>query len=239
MVSRRRDQAAGTSRARLERAAAHEFAARGFDGAKVDRIADRARVNKAMLYYHFGSKSALYRAILRELFGAVADAVEDVRRTGGPPGSQLARFIEAVAVAAIMRPHFPPIWLREIADGGRHLDRSVVGEMRRVLETLGAILKDGRRARVFGDVHPLVTQLGIVAPLLMFAASAPVRERVGHFLPRGLAQIQPEALVRHVQATTIAALGRGARARAGSPGIDAPPQRALRRRARRRGRSRS
>ena len=37
------------SKARVFRAAAEEFAARGFDGAKVDRIAARARLNKAML----------------------------------------------------------------------------------------------------------------------------------------------------------------------------------------------
>ena len=36
-------------------AAALEFAERGFAGARVDRIARRARVNKAMLYYHFKS----------------------------------------------------------------------------------------------------------------------------------------------------------------------------------------
>ena len=46
-----------------------EFAARGFDGAGVDRIARRARVNKAMIYYHFGSKLSLYRAVLREGLG--------------------------------------------------------------------------------------------------------------------------------------------------------------------------
>ena len=50
-------------------AAAAEFAARGFAGANVDRIARAARVNKAMIYYHFKSKAALYREILRDMFG--------------------------------------------------------------------------------------------------------------------------------------------------------------------------
>ena len=48
-----------TSRQRLLTAAAAEFAARGFAGASVDRIARAARVNKAMIYYHFRSKAAL------------------------------------------------------------------------------------------------------------------------------------------------------------------------------------
>ncbi len=69
MVSQRRIAGgAGQTRERLLAAAREEFAARGFDGAKVDRIARRARINKAMVYYHFPSKAALYLAILREQF---------------------------------------------------------------------------------------------------------------------------------------------------------------------------
>lgn len=212
-----------SSRARLRRAAAQEFAARGFDGAKVDRIATRARVNKAMLYYHFGSKATLYREILRDLFRSAADAVAAVRQVGGPPERQVRSFIEAVAREAIAQPYFPPMWLREIAEGGRHLDNSVVAEMRRVVQTLAAMLKDGRRAGVFGAVPPLVAQLGIVAPLLVFAASAPLRERLGHLLPKGLARVSAETLMYHVQTMTVAALrvdarrrGRSVRSKAGA-----------------------
>ena len=60
---------------RILAAAALEFAERGFGSARVDRIARRARVNKAMIYYHFGSKAALYRDILRDMFEAVGAAV--------------------------------------------------------------------------------------------------------------------------------------------------------------------
>ncbi len=46
-------------------AALAEFSARGFAGARVDAIARRARINKRMLYYCFGTKQDLYREILR------------------------------------------------------------------------------------------------------------------------------------------------------------------------------
>ena len=49
-------------------AACDEFGARGFAATTVDRIARRARVNKAMIYYHFPNKRALYTAIVRELY---------------------------------------------------------------------------------------------------------------------------------------------------------------------------
>jgi TetR/AcrR family transcriptional regulator len=194
------------TRERLLAAAAEEFAARGFDGAKVDRIAARARVNKAMLYYHFDNKAALFREILRELFGAVGASVAGVRLAGGPPDVQIRRFIEVIAREAVARPHFPAIWLREIAEGGRHLDASIVTEMRRVVETLAAILADGRGSGDFVDANPFVTQMTIVAPLLLFVASAPVRERFRHLVPGGFHTPGLDAVVAHVQGATLAML---------------------------------
>jgi TetR/AcrR family transcriptional regulator len=44
------------------RSARAEFAARGFAGARVDRIARAAGLNKQLIYYYFGSKQALYAA---------------------------------------------------------------------------------------------------------------------------------------------------------------------------------
>src|SRR6266511_1960708 len=101
------------SRDRVFAAAAAEFAARGYAGANVDRIARAARLNKAMIYYHFKSKAALYREILRDMFGAVGAAVADVETSADTPQNKIRRYVEAIAAAAEARPHFPPIWIRE------------------------------------------------------------------------------------------------------------------------------
>jgi TetR/AcrR family transcriptional regulator len=194
------------SRHRLLAAAAHEFAARGFDGAKVGRIAERARINKAMLYYYFTNKAALYREVLRDVFGAAAETVEAVRDRGGPPRDQLRAFIAGLAQSAMTRPDFPTMWLREIAEGGRHLDDSVVAQMSRVMQTLSAILDDGQRAGVFRKIHPLVAQMGIVAPLLVYAASAPIRQRFTGRVPVRLTGVPRGEVLKHVQSTTLASL---------------------------------
>jgi TetR/AcrR family transcriptional regulator len=55
----------GRTRERILAAALKEFAARGFAGARVDRIASTANANKRMLYHYFGDKNALFRAVLR------------------------------------------------------------------------------------------------------------------------------------------------------------------------------
>lgn len=53
------------SRQRILDAARAEFAEKGFDGARVDGIAKRAEVNKALIYYYFKSKDELLQELLR------------------------------------------------------------------------------------------------------------------------------------------------------------------------------
>lgn len=53
------------SRKRILEAARAEFSEKGFDGARVDSIAQRAEVNKALIYYYFKSKEELLRELLR------------------------------------------------------------------------------------------------------------------------------------------------------------------------------
>src|ERR1700753_2747059 len=53
------------TRERILAAALHEFAARGFAGARVDVIVRRAPANKRMVYHYFGDKSGVFRAVVR------------------------------------------------------------------------------------------------------------------------------------------------------------------------------
>src|SRR3954470_22398146 len=100
------------SRRRVFEAPAAEFAARGYAGANVERIARAARLNKAMIYYHFRGKAALYRQILNDMFGAVRARAAGVAASGAAPADKIRRYVEVIAEEAAARPHFPPIWLR-------------------------------------------------------------------------------------------------------------------------------
>ena len=63
------------TRKRILAAACDEFGAHGFAATTVDRIARRARVNKAMIYYHFPNKRALYTSIIRDVFAPITERV--------------------------------------------------------------------------------------------------------------------------------------------------------------------
>lgn len=209
---------ADVSRARVFAAAAEEFAARGFDGAKVDRIAERAGVNKAMLYYHFTDKAALYRAVVGEMFASSAAAMTSLRAAGGTPEQQLAAFIAVIAREGQSRPHFPAMWLRELADGGQHLGERNFGDIFGIVSTLAGILKDGETAGRFAPMPPFMVQMGIVGPLFMFLATGPMRERLKRRMPIPSPNVSPDQLVQYVQAMTVGALTAGRAGNAGRAG---------------------
>lgn len=203
---RRRGPAAGDSRARILAAAAAEFAARGFAGTSVDRIAATARLNKAMIYYHFGSKAGLYREILRDMFAAVGARVNAAAAADLSPADKIREFVLAIALEAEARPHFPPIWFREVAEGGSHLDAATLADMLIVLKSLAAIVAEGVRAGRFRPVNPLLVHAGIVAPVLLFFASVGIRRRIERAGLRGAARIDRDEVVAHVTRVSLGLL---------------------------------
>ena len=194
------------SRARLLTAAATEFAARGFAGASVDRIAEAARVNKAMIYYHFASKAALYREILRDMFQAVGDRARAAAASPLDPARKVGLFIEAIAAEAEARPHFPPIWFREIAEGGAHLDAAVFRDISGVVQALVTIADEGARSGRFKPVNPLVVHAGIVAPLLLHFASARLRQRLETAGVKGATGLGRDQLIAHLRSVALGVL---------------------------------
>jgi TetR/AcrR family transcriptional regulator len=185
---------------RILAAAATEFAARGYAGARVDRIARRARVNKAMLYYHFGSKQALYRALLRVTFAQAAGRLTAVAESGAAPAVMMDHAIQTLADLAREKTFFAAVMLREIAEGGAHLDRATLATLSSVPVAFSAILARGVAGGAFRSVHPIAAYFTMMAPLILFMAAAPIRQELSdaRLLPP-LSLLSPEAFVRHLQ----------------------------------------
>ena len=90
-VARPRLRDPDRTKARIFQAAADEFAARGFDGARMDKIAELAGINKRMIYVYWGDKQELYREILRQK----VQAMHEVFTTDwGSPADNLVRYFK-------------------------------------------------------------------------------------------------------------------------------------------------
>jgi AcrR family transcriptional regulator len=184
---------------RILAAAAAEFAARGYGGARVDRIARRARVNKAMLYYHFGNKQTLYRALLRETFAVAAVRLQDVIGRQAPADELLEEVIATLHQLITERAHFAAIMMREIAEGGAHLDRDTLAALAVLPRTIGGFIQRGVETGRFRPIHPFAAYLQMLAPLVMFLAAAPVRRELADGPLEPLKTLTPDAFVRELQ----------------------------------------
>ena len=193
-------RAARASPDRILAAAALEFAERGFAGARVDRIARRARVNKAMLYYHFRSKQGLYRALLRRTFTMAAERMQAIAAGGGSPAEKVDRVIAGLAALIHEQDFLPAIMLREVAEGGAHLDRETLEALVGIPRAVGAIVLDGVAQGAFRPIHPMFAYLSMLAPIIMYLAAAPIRKEVTERHLMDLRALTADQFVQHLQA---------------------------------------
>lgn len=182
----------------LLNAATEVFATHGFAGARVDNIARLAKVNKAMIYYHFGSKRGLYQAVLLRLFKGVLEEIERVVRNEADPRRRLILFYAGVARIFSERPALPRIMLREVLSGGAAFDAETAKTLAGILAFVARAIEDGVKQRVIRPAHPLIVHFSALAPLLLFFASQPFRAKVLPNAAPGVPMPTPEQMLEHL-----------------------------------------
>ncbi len=189
-----------STRAALLEAGASLFAERGYDGVPVWMIAERARVNQAMISYHFGGKRKLYLAIFAAAFAEIVGHVEQLAASSRPAPDLLRELIAVVAdVGTRRQPHLFAMMLREVLAGGEHLEAEVIDKPLRVLAGVRRIVERGVREGAFRPVDPVLTHLSLVGSLVFFFATARFRERVLADRRLGLTPPDAAAYVQHIQ----------------------------------------
>jgi AcrR family transcriptional regulator len=154
------------TRAAILTAATDEFARHGPGGARVDRIAARAKTNKRMLYYYFGSKDALFLAVLEDAYAAIRSAEQKLSMLDVPPPEGIRRLIRFTWQYYLDHPEFLSLLNSENLHRAKHLLRSrhVQAMNSPLIEALGAVLARGRAAGVFrGGVDALQLYISIAA----------------------------------------------------------------------------
>ncbi len=132
-------------------AARDEFAQYGLAGARVDRIAERAGLNKRLIYYYFTSKDELFLAVLEAAYADIRAAEQQLHLTDMPPPQAIRRLTEFTWNYYLEHPEFLTLLNSENLEQGRHLEHSSRARKTNLplIETLADILERGRRDGVF------------------------------------------------------------------------------------------
>lgn len=162
--ARKPTQPEASSRELLLAAARHEFAERGFEGARVDAIARRAGVNKQLVYHHFGNKEDLYSKVLEMAYDGIRERERLLDLDRLKPVTAMRRLIETSFDYLSENREFVSLLTDENLHRGRHLKR--LAELQSLnsplIGTLRDILRRGEREGVFRKgLDPLQVYISI------------------------------------------------------------------------------
>src|SRR5271166_6302607 len=165
------------SRAAILQAAAQEFAEHGIAGARTDAIARSAHVNKALLYYYFKDKDALYEAVLDHVFSGLRARVLPVLESELPPREKMLEYLGAYFDYIAANPRFPRVvqaeWMRS-GTGTARMQRVAKEYFRPIFEKLVEVLRSGIAAGEFRPVNPIDFLPSVAAVIVFYFTAAPL-----------------------------------------------------------------
>jgi TetR/AcrR family transcriptional regulator len=162
---------------KILKAAEEEFAGKGLAGARIDLIAKRAKVNKAMLYYYFGNKEELYAAVLENIFSVIpAEVTKIIEAEYRDYEHLLTRFVDFYFSFLSARPNLPKIMLRELATGGKYFSQIGARLFAPVSLKASEAIGEGIRNGQLNDVDPRMTIFSIIPPVIFYFANRPMIE---------------------------------------------------------------
>jgi TetR/AcrR family transcriptional regulator len=177
MTRRRRERRdPDATREALLRAGAELFAEAGFDGVRVEALARRAGVNKAMINYHFGGKRKLYEAIVDGILDEARARVALLQDSKRPADELLHDFIDAFSEIATRHQAFPGLLLHEILVSGRISPRRLP-RVAAVFRGAREIFARGTSEGSLRAVDPTIAYFHLIGGLVFFFATEPARQR--------------------------------------------------------------
>jgi len=185
---------ADRSQAAILLAARDEFANHGLAGARVDRIAERADVNKRLIYYYFGSKDDLFLAVLERTYADIREAEQRLHLDEVEPVEAIRQLISFTWHYYLEHPEFITLLNSENLHRAVHLKRSErIQEMNSPLvQLLDGILERGRREHLFhAGIDPIQLYISIASLCYFYLSNNPTLSAIfGRDLraPKAMAQ---------------------------------------------------
>lgn len=161
-----RTRDAEATQRRILAAAKKEFANRGFAGARVDVIAERAKANKRMIYHYYGNKENLFSRVIEEAYIDIRSAEQALELDHLEPREALEKLIRFTWDYYLKNPEFITLVNSENLHRAKHIKKSKrVHELsRRFVGMVADILKRGETTGAFRQgIDPVQLNITIAA----------------------------------------------------------------------------
>lgn len=144
--------------------AREEFAEHGLGGGRMDRIAERAGLNKRLIYYYFKDKEQLFQSVLEQAYRDIRDAERKLKLQELRPADAIRRLVEFTWNYYLAHPEFLTLLNSANLHRARHLETSSKARALNspLIEMLAEILERGRKDGSFrGGVDPVQLYVSI------------------------------------------------------------------------------
>lgn len=149
------------TKAKILDVAVEEFAQYGLAGAKIEKIATRSGVTKAMVCYYYENKEKLYQAVLQHLVHGLNKAFSQSEVEKLPLDKALEQFIRRYIAYEVQNPYHGMIWFQEaLQNQGKYGQKTGWQEGFKAIKQL---LEQGIATGVFRQIDPFLTTINIIA----------------------------------------------------------------------------
>jgi AcrR family transcriptional regulator len=162
------------SREKILDAARVVFHRAGFDGARMQDIADSARINKALLHYYFRSKDDLFEAVFKESFRTNFLPIIEVMQLDLPLEEKVPRFVNAYISTIQIHPYIPGFVIHELNRNPVRMSELAVSMNRSAVGTFIQQLKEGMDAGRYRQMDPRQAVVSLLSMMLFPFIASPV-----------------------------------------------------------------
>ena len=150
-----------TTEERILESARQIFQAKGLQGARMQEIADKAGINKAMLHYYYRSKELLFEAVFEEAANRIFPKIVEFLNTDYPLFEKIERFVDYYLTTLLENKYMPAFVLNELNQNPERLvklmsDRGIF-KQEKFIEQINNAIKDELIIHI--DPHQLITNI--------------------------------------------------------------------------------
>lgn len=162
----KRELAGQETKENILKIATEEFSEKGLAGARIDEIAARTASSKRMIYYYFGGKDGLYRAVLERAYSRIRDQEQASKFETMMPEEAIRAIIGHNFDYHYRHPDFVRLVMNENIHQGENIRQipDMVGRNQSVIDQLSVILEKGVASGVFREgIDPIELHMTISA----------------------------------------------------------------------------
>ncbi len=158
------------------KAASEIFMEKGYDGARMQEIADKAGLNKALLHYYYRSKDKLFRAVFNKVFQRLMDGLVSVFEENMSIFDTIRIFFKEHQEVLITYRHLPIFILNELQrDPNIVVDMFNTSRLENVRNTfLHRIEKEKEEGIILQSIQPMELFINVLSLSVFPYAAKPL-----------------------------------------------------------------